>query len=212
MYLSNHPNVSEWFNAFQTRMQMELCRRDISLGAVNEMTNDQCPCLGLFRNAYNLDAVQWMVEQICVINTIPNVKNRLNDEQLYTLAEDIFREYPYYNLADVCIFLGRLRRGRHGSFYNSINNVMIMEALIDFDRYRWQEIDVYERQKTELLRSEKIKAQKKDSVTFEEFSELLILAKSGDKEAVKKIRYNQSEDYSALEKFTKNKLPILEIK
>jgi len=204
LYLSKHPNVGEWGKVYPKEAQMFLCNNEINLGAVNELAVDECPTLGLFYNCYQHGAVLWMLDQLSVINTMANVSNRLNDAQMSVLATDILVGNKDLNLADVCIFLGRLRRGMYGTFYNSVDNIKIMEALNTYREDRRVDIDWYERQKKITEHETRKEEWTRNAVTFEEYSKIRERAVNGDEDAIKALRWDSSRKYGGADMFVKH--------
>lgn len=160
-FLLKHPKINEWYVEFGPDAQMTLCDPLIPLGAVSAMTDDECPTLALLMDCYiNQDtgknyAMEWMQAQLKVLNRTATTTGKLSDHQINILALDLFQEYYYWNLAEVCIFLGKTRRGEWGHFYGTIDNVMLMEWAKKFNLMRRDELERYEKAVEAKLKAKK---------------------------------------------------------
>lgn len=167
--LDEDGNVREWKESFfGVSFQITFCSPSIAMGAISAIPEYECPSLGMFYNCFQFKAIAWLAKHIDILNTISSAQNKLNDKQIKILAMDIFTQYYYWNLGDVCVFFGKVRRGQYGHFYGTVDNLMIMEWAKAFDKERRDEIERWEN----AVRKEKMKeaeANKENTISEEEY-------------------------------------------
>lgn len=104
------------------------------------------PTLRSVKEAYSPDVlVTWLMAQLEDMNDFINVNQKLNLEQMEETARIIGSEYYYLKVTEIHLFLYRLKIGRYGLFYGSIDPLRIMVCLNSFLEERRNEINVLER-------------------------------------------------------------------
>lgn len=95
------------------------------------------PSLGLLKRTYGKNVVaMWLMPQIWDLCEYTNSKGKLNESQALQLAEMIAIEYGYMKVTEILLFFYRLKCGRYGKFYGSIDPMAIMMALDEFRKER----------------------------------------------------------------------------
>lgn len=135
----------EFTSAFGVPMEIE-----ISAAASNiaELTNMQgAYTLNVIALAHGEDfCIQFIKCHLVGINSYTN-KRMMAEEQMNELAARIMNGYKYINQYELCLFFARLKDGRYGSFYGSVDPQDIMTSLSKFCEERNADIDIYEREK-----------------------------------------------------------------
>lgn len=165
-FIEAHPEPEEWDSKFGEQAQFTLSSTDIPLGAVTNLSSDECPGLGFFYSCYEDKAVFWLSEHIGTMNAMVQAANRLELDQVYTMALDIINTHGDLNLGEICIFFARVRQGRYGHFYNTVDNTQIMKWLHEFRKERVTELARYEAA-LERQRKEEEEAQRRENVMTE---------------------------------------------
>lgn len=147
-------------------MQLVLSSKDIPLGAITNLPNEECPGLGFFYACYRKNAISWIGQHIGEMNYTVQALNRLDEEQMRTMAIDIISNHGDLNLGEICIFFARVRQGRYGHFYNTVDNTQIMKWLHEFRKERVTELARYEAA-LERQRKEEEEEQRREYVMTE---------------------------------------------
>lgn len=156
---------------FGKEAQLLLADSNIPLGAITALPNDECPGIGLFSKCYGSDAVSWLGMHLGVLNAAVEAKHHMSYDTLRLLAWDIINAHPDLNLGEICVFLARVRQGRYGHFFQSVDNVMIMNWMKTFRKEREAEVDKYEKAILLQQQKEEREAWKKNSISMEEYLE-----------------------------------------
>ena len=74
-------------------------------------------------------ATQWLIPQLHDLCAAVGVKTKLDEGQMFQLATMIRNEFGYLKTTEVMLFFWRLKCGRYGEFYGSVDMQRIMRAL-----------------------------------------------------------------------------------
>lgn len=131
---------------------------------------DGCPKLGDVSLAYGIEgSIEWLKCHLLKVNGFVGAKQKLTDEQLLDLSDQIACEYPYLNIAEVCCFFGRLRSGKYEEFFGSVDPMQILKSLDTFCRDRRKDMLKAE-QAIEVMKIENsIKERASHSITLEQY-------------------------------------------
>lgn len=95
-------------------------------------------------------ATQWLIPQLHDLCAAVGVKTKLDEGQMFQLATMIRNEFGYLKATEVMLFLWRLKGGRYGEFYGSVDMQRIMRALRgQFTDERVKVIERHEAEKRE---------------------------------------------------------------
>lgn len=131
---------------------------------------DGCPKLGDVTLAYGLEGARaWLKCHLLKVNGFVGVKQKITDEQLLDLSDQIACEYPYLNIAELCCFFGRLRSGKYEEFFGAVDPMQILKSLDTFCRDRRKDILKAEQIADAIKMENRIKERAKHSVTLEQY-------------------------------------------
>ena len=103
-------------------------------------------------------AVTWLIPQLHNLCAAVGVKTKLDDNQFKQLATMIRDEFGYLKATEVMLFLWRLKAGKYGEFYGSVDIQRVMRALRGkFYDERTKVIEAYEEELKDRERIERAK-------------------------------------------------------
>ena len=125
-------------------------------------------------------AIVWNCIQLENINLFAGVKEKMNVERQKELSRLILAEYPQLKVTELLLFFHRLKCGRYGRFYGTVDALFIASALLSFMDERRAETSLYKA----AAKKKEIAPEKKsgNSITYQEY----LLLKS-EKQQNKKI-------------------------
>lgn len=114
------------------------------------------------------------------INLFAGVKEKMNVERQKELSRLILAEYPQLKVTELLLFFHRLKCGRYGRFYGTVDALFIASALLSFMDERRAETSLYKA----AAKKKEIAPEKKsgNGITYQEY----LLLKS-EKQQNKKI-------------------------
>lgn len=125
-------------------------------------------------------AIVWNCIQLENINLFAGVKEKLNVERQKELSRLILAEYPQLKVTELLLFFHRLKCGRYGRFYGTVDALFIASALLSFMDERRAETSLY---KAAAKKKESTPEKKSgNGITYQEY----LLLKS-EKQQNKKI-------------------------
>lgn len=110
------------------------------------------PCLSVVAAGYGEPVVEvWICIQLENINLFAGVKEKMPVSRQKEVAGLIRTEYPFLKVSEVLLFFYRLKCGRYGRFYGSVDALFITTSLVTFMEERRRETTAFlsARQKTE---------------------------------------------------------------
>ena len=117
-------------------------------------------------------AITWMQAHLIAVSKYVNVKMKMSDWQMNALCQQIIADYPYVTMMEFILFCARLRSGQYGSFYGSIDPLIITKAFSSFMDDRNQDYGKrYEREKIERAERDAEESKRK-SIGWEEYCRL----------------------------------------
>lgn len=98
----------------------------------------------------------WIKTQLVILNDFVGVRNKLDDNQINRLCDQILLEYGGLNLYEFCLFMARLRSGKYEMFYGSVDPMVIFKSLESFmeDRRRDINRNVEAQEKAEQMKKD----------------------------------------------------------
>lgn len=131
-----------------------------------------------FGTAPRLDTVAWGYSPevatvwICIevenVNNFAGVKEKMSLARQQELAHLILTEYPRLRVTELLLFFHRLKCGRYGRFYGTVDALFITTALVQFMEERRTETARY---KTERQRKEQTSPASSGGITYQEYLE-----------------------------------------
>jgi hypothetical protein len=116
--------------------------------------------------------ISWMQGHIVAVSNFVNVKVKMTDWQMNELCQQLIADYPTVTMMEFVLFCARLRTGQYGSFFGTIDPLLITKAFESFmndrnnDYFRKEETERKEREEREAEES------KKNVVTWEQYCEM----------------------------------------
>ena len=142
------------------------------------------PSLGLLKKTYGKNmATIWLIPQIWDLCEYTNSRGKLDERQTEKLAEMISIEYGYMKVTEIMLFFYRLKCGRYGKFYGTVDPMAIMMAL---DQFRTERINYLANHKEE-------EPPRTDTITAEEYFKRKGISEEDQKD-VKNIINNFKND------------------
>lgn len=97
------------------------------------ITDPKVPTLAIAANAYGHSGViGWIVGQMENLNRTTGVRDKVQTEELQSVAEAVFAEYSYLKLTDIMLFMSRFKAGLYGKFYGAVDALAVTEGLAKY--------------------------------------------------------------------------------
>lgn len=123
------------------------------------------PTLAEVRRDYGDNApVMWLVAQLYELCEYTGVR-KMSADQTEAVARVIASEFFYLKLTELMLFFKRLKAGRYGRFYGTVDTMQITTSLQDFVRERAQVYDRWERRRN----AERIGLGRDKAVTWQDY-------------------------------------------
>ncbi len=182
--LLRYPSPGRLLEAYGYGLQLKLMhsRRTLAELAVN----GGIPTLRLVGETFGHECVtQWLRVLLENLNAFAGQTVGLSDVQMLELAEIISAEYHWLNLAEMHVFFIRLKGGRYGTFYGSIDPMKITASLTLFVRERHRELAAHESELQRRSRTDRPAGRRAGCVTYEEYLDIRRRADEGDEDALR---------------------------
>ena len=142
---SSHSNLASFMVMFNPSLQRVVAENE------DRAILGTAPMLCVLDAAYGEgSATQWLIPQLHDLCAAVGVKTKLDEGQMFQLATMIRNEFGYLKATEVMLFLWRLKGGRYGEFYGSVDMQRIMRALRgQFTDERVKVIERHEAEKRE---------------------------------------------------------------
>lgn len=104
-------------------------------------------------------AVLWMQAQLIAVCAFANVRAKLNDWQLHSIAQQILSEYPATTMIEFILFCARLRSGAYEGFYGAVDPTKVLRSFTSFEQDKRRDYGLlYERQEKQRQEREEQEA------------------------------------------------------
>lgn len=159
--------------AFCETYSPDLQSRLMIVKSISELSMiEGCPKLGDVSLAYGIEGARaWLKCHLLRVNSFVGAKQKLTDQQLHDLSDQIACEYPYLNIAELCCFFGRLRSGKYEEFFGSVDPMQILKSLDTFCRERRKGIQNAEQAFKAMQTGDYLEERAKHAVTLEQYLE-----------------------------------------
>lgn len=118
---------------FNPDLQIQYCRD------VDRVHFGKAPRIEGIITAYGRDTAEsWLAIQLNDLSEFAGCKDKLTVRQIQDTAAMIAESYPHYNLTEFMLFCQRFKRCKYGRFYGSVDPMIILQALTEFDNERRQ--------------------------------------------------------------------------
>lgn len=116
----------------------------------------------------------WLENQIRAIFEFSGVKKSESyAEQRAFTAVAIITNYYYYKLSELMLFFHKFKSAAYGVFYGSVDPMVIMQALVKFQKERINMIDKYT---NEAEMQKRLSEDRSEAISYNDWKELKRLA------------------------------------
>ena len=127
------------------------------------------PTLAAVNESYGAGTAEaWLTFQVAELSEYCGARDKIQPAQLRQLASLLASEYYWLKVTEFELFFRRFKLGRYGSFYGTVDPLLITEHLRTFLRERADTIDRYESQRR--LQQQELPA---GACTLERYHELV---------------------------------------
>lgn len=178
--------------AFLERYNPQVCRL-MALDA-DRCFRGNAPSLIRVKRDYGVQtAVTWMTIQLSETARLWGSSDKISGEMLEAVAESFVGEYSHLNLAEIGLYLSRLRAGVYGKVaYGKLTPDHMVSHVQTFLAQRSREIDVFRREQERIDRQRERKRWASRAVSHEEakrrYAEALALCNNDPDRAIEYMK------------------------
>ena len=178
--------------AFLERYNPQVCRL-MALDA-DRCFRGNAPSLVRVKRDYGVQtAVTWMTIQLSETARLWGSSDKISGEMLEAVAESFVGEYSHLNLAEIGLYLSRLRAGVYGKVaYGKLTPDHMVSHVQTFLAQRSREIDVFRREQERIDRQRERKRWASRAVSHEEakrrYAEALALCNNDSDRAIEYMK------------------------
>lgn len=128
--LKQNYRMSELLDVFNTDLQDEISSACVSIYQCRLLKS---PKLITIEYAYGKDAViLTMRTHLIRVSEFVGVRDKIGDWQMKALCSQLYGAFPNITLTEFILFCARLRAGKYGKFYGSVDPQMVIQAFDEF--------------------------------------------------------------------------------
>lgn len=178
--------------AFLERYNPQVCRL-MALDA-DRCFRGSAPALARVKRDYGVQtAVTWMTIQLSETARLWGSSDKISGEMLEAVAESFVGEYSHLNLAEIGLYLSRLRAGVYGKVaYGKLTPDHMVSHVQTFLAQRSREIDVFRREQERIDRQRERQRWASRAVSHEEakrrYAEALSLCNNDPDRAIEYLK------------------------
>ena len=178
--------------AFLERYNPQVCRL-MALDA-DRCFRGSAPALARVKRDYGVQtAVTWMTIQLSETARLWGSSDKISGEMLEAVAESFVGEYSHLNLAEIGLYLSRLRAGVYGKVaYGKLTPDHMVSHVQTFLAQRSREIDVFRREQERIDRQRERQRWASRAVSHEEakrrYAEALALCNNDSDRAIEYLK------------------------
>lgn len=178
--------------AFLERYNPQVCRL-MALDA-DRCFRGSAPALARVKRDYGVQtAVTWMTIQLSETARLWGSSDKISGEMLEAVAESFVGEYSHLNLAEIGLYLSRLRAGVYGKVaYGKLTPDHMVSHVQTFLAQRSREIDVFRREQERIDRQRERQRWASRAVSHEEakrrYAEALSLCNNDPDQAIEYLK------------------------
>ena len=182
--------------AFLERYNPQVCRL-MALDA-DRCFRGNAPALARVKRDYGVQtAVTWMTIQLSETARLWGSSDKISGEMLEAVAESFVGEYSHLNLAEIGLYLSRLRAGVYGKVaYGKLTPDHMVSHVQTFLAQRSREIDVFRREQERIDRQRERQRWASRAVSHEEakrrYAEALALCNNDPDRAIEYLKKSRS--------------------
>ena len=182
--------------AFLERYNPQVCRL-MALDA-DRCFRGSAPALARVKRDYGVQtAVTWMTIQLSETARLWGSSDKISGEMLEAVAESFVGEYSHLNLAEIGLYLSRLRAGVYGKVaYGKLTPDHMVSHVQTFLAQRSREIDVFRREQERIDRQRERQRWASRAVSHEEakrrYAEALALCNNDPDRAIEYMKKSRT--------------------
>jgi len=162
----------------------------------SECIEGEYPTLKQLELYYNDSApIMWLVPHLFDLSEYCGCKEKLSEHQLEECATIIAQDYFYLKVSELALFFRRMKAGKYGQFYGSVDPQKIAIYLRSFIRERAEYIQRKESDEASSAR----KAMSEGAVTYEEY--LRMTGKEPNQSIINLMSNQKSKNNGSTENF-----------
>lgn len=165
--VERYGSSTQLLSTFNPSMQQKYCANE------DRCITGSAPRLSSVRDGWGRDvAILWLSIQLRDLSEYAGCKDKMSIHQMEDLAGVILSEYGGLKLTEVMLFFHRFKAGAYGSFYGSVDAMVVASALKEFKAQRDNKLyAIHQKQMQEAkLKQEQEHSQK--IVSYEEYLRL----------------------------------------
>lgn len=167
--LKSSCQISDLLETFNTDLQDDIMAACVSIYQCKEIKS---PELITVEHAYTLQSVVMFLKAHLVrVCEFVGVKEKLSDWQLQSLSVQIYNECPTLTMSEFILFCARLRTGRYGKFYGSVDPQLVFLFFGNFLEEKKQDY-LFGKREQEKIEKERKEAESK-SCSQEDVQQML---------------------------------------
>ena len=127
------------------------------------------PTLIVLEAAYGIKSAEgWTEIQIRDLSEFAGCRDKLDIKQIANVAKVIHTHYGHLKVTELMLFFSLFKAGKYGSFYGSVDNLRITEALNRFMDFRFKEINRLREQQIEAEQARRDAESRANAITYKE--------------------------------------------
>lgn len=122
-------------------------------------------------------AISFMNAHLLVVSDFVGAKSKITDTQLRSVGEHILTLFPTLTMVEFILFCARLRAGRYGGFYGSVDPQKILMAFEDFLEDRKHDYHAKEEAERKAREEEESRKAKENAMSYEDLQKAFAAGK-----------------------------------
>jgi hypothetical protein len=104
------------------------------------------PSLNRTKKTYSNETVKnWLIAQLIDLSLFVGIKEKPEITTLEAISDTIMLLYGFLKVTELMVFFQRFKAGKYGTFYGSIDGIIITSAINEFLEYRKEMLNKIER-------------------------------------------------------------------
>lgn len=118
-------------------------------------------------------AMSFMTAHLIVVSDFVGARDKISEFQLRAVGEQIVSMYPTLTMTEFILFCSRLRAGRYGNFYGSVDTQRILSSFEKFLAEREKDYQAKDEREREEKRAMEKEMAKKNAMSGEDLKKAL---------------------------------------
>lgn len=176
MELRNHYHATTLLASFNTDLQDVICGACHTIDLCEKIKSPSiCILNEAYPTLYAKDgtisegaAISFMNAHLLVVSDFVGAKNKITDTQLRSVGEHILTLFPTLTMVEFILFCARLRTGRYGVFYGSVDPQKILVAFEVFLEDRKNDYCIREETERKIREEEESRKARENAMSYED--------------------------------------------